>query len=95
MGVVLGSGGFEVHRYHAAGFKAGNHQVGAHLHGEAGSLVGSAVRMLGLAPVKQVLAEALAAHGGGQVLNLLPWHALGGALVLVELQYRRTEMGAE
>jgi len=57
--------------------------------------VGGGVGLLGLAPVKQVAAEPLAAHGGGQVLNLSPRDALGGALVLVGLQHRRIKVAAE
>jgi len=39
--------------------------------------VGGGVRLLGLAPVKQDAAEALAAHSGGEFLNLSPLDVLG------------------
>ena len=38
--------------------------------------MGGDIGLPGLAPVEQVAAEALAAHSGGQVLNLLPRYAL-------------------
>ena len=57
--------------------------------------MGGGVRLLGLAPVKQVPAEALAAHSGGQFLNLSPRYTLGGALVLVGLQHGGMKVAAE
>ena len=60
-----------------------------------GGFVGGGVRELGPAPEKQVAAEALAAHGGGQVLNLSPGHALGGALVPGRLKHGGMEVATE
>jgi len=60
-----------------------------------GGFVGGGVGLFCLAPVQQVAAEALAAHGGGQVLNLSPGHALGGALVPGRLKHGGMEVATE
>lgn len=57
--------------------------------------MGGGVRLLGLAPVKRVTTKPLVPQGRGQALNLLPGHALGGALVLLGLRHGGVEVAAE
>ena len=95
VGAVGAAGGFEVDERELAAGAAAHQQVGAQLHPYPRGGVGGGVGLLGLAPVQQVAAVALAAHLAGQLLQVGPLDAaLLGAAVDSRLQHGGVKVGA-